>query len=73
MSKQRPANQKKKLYVDGVRVAQRQFEGKQLQLRNSTPFKIGFGQHDYFNGRMRDLRIFKGALPPSKIRELARQ
>lgn len=67
------SRQQLELYVDGVRVAQRQFEGKQLQLRNSTPFKIGFGQHDYFNGRMRDLRVFKGALPLSKIRELARQ
>ena len=49
-----------KLYVDGQCVAtSSQFDPAEYDLSNPSPLRIGFGQHDYFNGRMRDLRLYR--------------
>jgi hypothetical protein len=40
-------------------------------LSNRVPLTIGFGQHDYFKGKLRDLRMYGRALTDAEIRELA--
>jgi hypothetical protein len=60
-----------RLYVDGQLVSESdEFDSSAFDLKPNRPLKIGFGQHDYFNGRMRDLRIYDRALSSQQIREL---
>jgi len=61
------------LYLNGRLVsASGRFDPRIFNIENTQPLKIGFGQHDYFNGKMRDVRIYDGALTPKEIRKLAR-
>ena len=56
------------IYLDGKRVAQStSFKPGQYNLRTKQPLKIGFGQHDYFNGKMRDVRLYSRALSPIEV------
>ena len=66
------AENKLRLFVDGELVSESDaaFEGKALQLDSDGPLKIGFGQHDYFNGRMKDVRIYDRALEVEQISEM---
>ena len=60
------------LYVDATCVAQRSdFTAANPDLDNQRPLLIGFGQNDYFQGRLRDLRIYRRALSPDEIQSLA--
>ena len=60
-----------RLYIDGTQVAQStEFNPAEYDLNTNSPLKIGFGQHDYFNGKMKDLRIYDRALPSGEIRTL---
>ncbi len=60
------------LYVDGQRVAQSaEFDGDAFDVSNDQPLHIGFGAQDYFRGHMADLRIYRGALSESEVKELA--
>jgi hypothetical protein len=62
------------LYVDSKCVAEStRFDPYSYDLTTESPLKIGFGQHDYFNGRMKDLRLYNRALNTAEIAELARQ
>jgi hypothetical protein len=62
-----------KLYVDGECVAtSAPFDPERYDLSNSAALKIGFGQHDYFKGRMKDLRIYNRALTGDEIGSLSR-
>jgi hypothetical protein len=57
-----------KLYIDGKQVAQStKFDPAKYNLNTKGPTKIGFGQHDYFNGKMKDLRIYDRELSPREI------
>ncbi len=59
------------LYVDGVRAGQSaQFESSNFDLSTNRPFLIGFGTHDYFNGALKDLRVYRRALVPEEIGQL---
>ena len=61
------------LFVDGEQVAQSsEFDPKRFVLDARLPLQIGFGQHDYFNGRMKDVRIYNRALSSQDIARLAR-
>jgi len=63
-----------KLNVDGRLVAQSSgFNPRDYDLSNTQPLKIGFGQHDYFNGRMKDLRIYNRALDEAEVRDLRKR
>ena len=56
------------IYLDGKRVAQStSFKPGQYNLRTKKPLKIGFGQHDYFNGKMRDVRLYNRALSSVEV------
>jgi hypothetical protein len=61
-----------RLFVDGELVAESAaFDGKAFDLGPGQPLKIGFGQHDYFNGRMKDVRIYDRALDAGRVRVIA--
>ncbi|MCA9006767.1 MAG: LamG domain-containing protein [Planctomycetaceae bacterium] len=59
-----------KLYVDGKLVAtSAEFNPADYDLTNSEPLKIGFGAHDYFNGKMKDLKLYRSALTADEIQK----
>ena len=61
-----------KLYVDGVEVARSSRMGPaKLDLTNDEPLRIGFGQHDFYNGEMRDVRIYLRRLSGEEIGRLS--
>lgn len=60
------------IYVDGEGVAvSSNFADSDYDLSNGEPLSIGCGEHDYFNGRIADLRLYRGALSSGEISELA--
>ncbi len=61
-----------KLYLDGDLVSDSIAPGgKALDLSNDSPLKIGIGPQDYFNGSIRDLRIYKRPLTKSEVESLS--
>jgi len=61
-----------KLYVDGDLVStSTEFDPSAYDLTNDRPLTIGFGPHDHFNGKLRDVRLYKGSLTDDEIRTLA--
>ncbi len=59
-------------YVDGSRVAvSRPLAGTDLDISNDQPLRIGLGEHDFFNGRLRDVRLYGRALGQAEIAGLA--
>ena len=62
------AHDRLKLYIDGKHAADStKFNPARFNLDTTGPLKIGFGQHDYFNGKMKDLRIYDRELSPREI------
>ena len=52
-----------KLYINGKKVASSSiFDPATYNLSNGQPLRIGLGQHDHFNGRMKNVRIYRRAL-----------
>jgi hypothetical protein len=60
------------LSVDGAPVATASFPGGALDVTNDQPLRIGWGAHDHFRGRLRDVRLYNQALVQSAITALAR-
>ncbi|MFT4688041.1 MAG: hypothetical protein ACJASX_000705 [Limisphaerales bacterium] len=57
-----------KLFIDGKRVAESdEFDAKDFDLTNEAPLQIGFGQYDFFNGGIRDVRIYRRALTETEV------
>jgi len=62
------------LHLDGQKIAvSSRLDAERYDLSNETPLKIGFGQHDYFNGRLRDLRIYDRALSGREVKAISRE
>jgi len=62
-----------RLYIDGKRVAQSsRFLPAAFNLTTKGPLKIGLGQHDFFNGKMKDVRIYRRALSRGEINDVRR-
>ncbi len=62
---------KLKLYVDGQLVATSSaFSPTDYDISNDRPLQIGFGDHDYFNGSMCQLRIYTRALSDGDVKAL---
>jgi hypothetical protein len=60
-----------RLYVDGKQVGQsHQFNPADFDLTSEAPLRIGFGQNDYLNGRLADVRIFSRALGEDEVGRL---
>jgi len=63
---------KLRLYINGKQVAtSTPFNKNDYDISNSKPLKIGFGTHDYFNGKLRDVRIYRRTLTGKEIADLA--
>ena len=61
-------NDRLELLIDGRRVASSTaFDSESFNLSNGKPLRIGFGQHDYFYGRMKNVMIWKKALSEDEI------
>jgi len=57
-----------RLYVDGAEVAKStELSPNDFDVNNDQPMTIALGGHDYFNGAMKDLRIYNRALSPDDI------
>jgi hypothetical protein len=60
------------VYVDGRLSAQSAtFAPDQYDLSTNQPLRLGIGQTDYFQGRMRDVRLYSQALDASAVHALA--
>ncbi|NUM56196.1 MAG: LamG domain-containing protein [Candidatus Hydrogenedentes bacterium] len=61
------------IFVDGALSAQSdEFDHRLFDITNDKPMTIGFGMHDYFNGAMKDVRIYARPLGPDEIRAIAK-
>jgi hypothetical protein len=61
------------LHVDGRQVAQSTpFNPADFDLSTPVPLRIGLGEHDHLNGRLRDVRLYHHALDTRTIRRLSR-
>ena len=62
-----------RLYVNGKLVAtSSSFTASDYDISNDKPLKIGFGTHDYFNGKLKDVRIYGRALNAGDVANLAK-
>jgi len=60
------------LFVDGERVARSEIGNRaDWSIDNDAPLRIGFGQHDYLNGSLADVRLYGRALSGREVAELA--
>jgi hypothetical protein len=60
-----------RLYVNGKLVATSSaFTASDYDISNDNPLKIGFGTHDYFNGKLKDVRIYRRALNNGEVSNL---
>jgi hypothetical protein len=60
-----------RLFIDGHLVASSAaFDPALYDISNEQPMRIGFGTGDYFNGWMRDVRVYGAALPAEEVRAL---
>jgi hypothetical protein len=63
---------KLKLYIDGELGAESApFEASDYDLSTDRPLRIGFGQIDYFHGKLRDVRAYKRALSVTEVMALS--
>jgi len=63
---------KLKLYVNGQLVAT-QDQTADLDISSQVPLRIGFGPQSYFEGRLRDVRLYNRAITDSEAQALAKQ
>jgi hypothetical protein len=60
-----------RLYVDGRLAAESSaFEPSEYDLTTNRPLRIGFGQVDYFHGKIHDVRAYNRALTADEIQRL---
>ena len=63
---------KLQLFINGKLVSSGgEFDKSRFQKPSGAALRIGFGQHDFFNGQMKDVRIYDRALETQEIRRLA--
>lgn len=61
-----------RLYVDGrPQVVSPAFSSKDYAISNREPLKIGYGEMDYFSGKIREVRLYNRALSDGEIAGLA--
>jgi hypothetical protein len=62
-----------RLYVNGKLAARSTtFNSADYVISNKQPLKIGFGPHDYFNGKLKDVRLYRRALTDVEIAQVLR-
>jgi hypothetical protein len=63
-----------RLYIDGKLVKESEaFQAADFDLSTDQPLRIGFGQSDYFSGKMAEVRVYDRALSEDEIKKLASQ
>jgi len=68
------AGNRLQLWVDGTRIAESvTFDPARFDLLANAPLKIGFGEHDFFHGRLRDVRLYGRALTGREVQRLFRE
>lgn len=68
------AGDRLQLYVDGRKMAESvEFKAADFDVSADAALQIGFGQNDFFKGRMADVRLYEGALSEREIVQLAGQ
>jgi hypothetical protein len=61
-----------KLYIDGKLAAKStSFDPTEYDLTTDRPLRIGFGETEYFAGKMADVRLYKVALDDKQIQQLS--
>ncbi|MDA0833930.1 MAG: LamG domain-containing protein [Planctomycetota bacterium] len=66
-------NNSLKLYVDGACVSESsEFSTDDFELNPDVPLKIGCGPHDFFKGKLADVRLYRGILSDDDVSELAK-
>lgn len=61
-----------KLYIDGELVGtSSSFNPDDYDLSTDQPLRIGFGQNDYFSGKMTEIKMYNRALGESEIKKLS--
>lgn len=61
-----------RLYVDGSLVSRSEpFKPDDFDLSDGSPLRIGIGSHDYFRGRLADVRLYRGVLPDAAVLALS--
>ena len=61
------------LFVDGSKVTEsRASKQERLNLTNGQPLRIGFGETDYFHGKIHEVRVYRRALEPATLQALTR-
>ena len=64
-------NSQLQLFINGKLVSStEEFDQSRFRTPSGTDLRIGFGQHDYFNGQMKDVRIYDRALDRREIRRI---
>lgn len=57
-----------KLYINGeLKVTSPPFEPREYDISNDKPLKIGFGELDYFSGRMCEIRLYNRAMTDDQV------
>jgi len=63
-----------KLYVDGMVVGETAVDNSaDYDLSSDQPLRIGFGAQDYYRGAISEVRLYRGELSESEIRQQARK
>jgi hypothetical protein len=61
-----------RLYVDGRQVGESEsFDAAGYDLTSDAPLRIGLGSSDYFAGRLSQVRLYRRALNPAEVGQLA--
>ena len=61
------AGDKLKIYVDGE-LAATQPNVESLDVSNTAPLKIGFGPQSYFEGKLKNVRLYNRALSEAEVK-----
>jgi concanavalin A-like lectin/glucanase superfamily protein len=59
-----------RLYIDGQLAANVTSEGSPLNISSDSPLQIGFGPQGYFDGRMREIRLYDRALSEVAVKAI---
>ncbi len=61
-----------KLYINGqLEATSSPFDPREYDISTNEPLKIGFGEMDYFSGKIRELRLYNRALSGGEIEKLS--
>ena len=61
-----------KLFVNGKRESvSTKFDISDFDLSNNQPLRIGFGETDYFSGKIREVQIYNRAINVEEVKSIA--